>query len=73
MRAWFDLDRGDLGEATLAYVRRLPRWYCAVAFEYDRIDDDFSISLSIWPEGIPEWTIGSRRFTGLSTGTGIRP
>jgi hypothetical protein len=73
VRAWFDLDRGDLGEATLAYVRRLPRWYCAVAFEYDRIDDDFSISLSIWPEGIPEWTIGSRRFTGLSTGTGIRP
>lgn len=73
VRTWFDLDRGDLGEISFAYIRKLPRWYVAVSCEYDRIDDDLSVSLSVWPEGIPEWTIGSRRFTGLGTSTGIRP
>ncbi len=72
-RAWYDIDRGDLGEVSLAYVKKLPRWYWAIAFEYDNIDDDFSISLSMWPEGVPEWTVGSRRFTGLTNSTGIRP
>ncbi|MFH1748462.1 MAG: LPS assembly protein LptD [Planctomycetota bacterium] len=73
VRSWFDLDRGDLGEVSVAYVRKLPRWYVAVSCEYDSIDDDVTISLSVWPEGIPEWTIGTRRFTGLGTTTGIRP
>lgn len=73
VRAWLDMDRGDLGEVSLAYVRRLPRWYAALSFDYDRVEDDFRVSLSIWPEGIPEWAIGSRRFTGLGTTTGIRP
>ena len=73
VRTWFDLDRGDLGEIALAYVRRLPRWYVAVSVEYDRVDDDLSISISLWPEGVPEWTLGSRRFTGIGTSTGIRP
>ena len=73
VRSWFDLDRGELGEISLAYVRKLPRWYVALSFDYDRIDDDISVSLSFWPEGVPEWAIGSRRFTGLSTSTGIRP
>jgi len=73
VRAWFDADRGDLGEVAFGYVRKLPRWYAAVTFEYDRVDDDFTISFSMWPEGIPEWTLGNRRFTGLATSTGIRP
>ena len=73
VRCWFDADRGDLGEIATAYVRKLPRWYVALNFEYQRVDDDFTVSLSVWPEGIPEWTLGSRRFTGLSTTTGIRP
>lgn len=73
VRAWHDIDTGELGEVAIAYVRKLPRWYLGLAFEYDNIDDDFSVSLSLWPEGIPEWTLGSRRFTGLATSTGIRP
>ncbi|MCH8808082.1 MAG: LPS assembly protein LptD [Planctomycetes bacterium] len=72
-RAWYDIERGDLGEFSIAYVRRLPRWYFAVNFEYDNVDNDLSVTVSLWPEGIPEWAIGSRRFTGLSTTTGIRP
>ncbi len=73
VRAWYDIESGDLGEITLAYVRKLPRWHVGVSLEYDNIDDDFTISLSIWPEGIPEWTIGSKRFNSLATSTGIRP
>lgn len=73
VRTWFDVDRGDIGEISFGYVRKLPRWYVAVSVEYDRIDDDITVSLSVWPEGIPEWTVGSRRFTGLGTTTGIRP
>jgi hypothetical protein len=72
-RAWFDIDRGDLGEIAVGYVRKLPRWYVSVNFEWDEVFDDFKVSISMWPEGIPEWTLGSRRFTGLATTTGIKP
>jgi hypothetical protein len=73
MRSYYDLGRNELGELALSYVRKLPRWYMAITFEFDEVFEDTSIQLSIWPEGIPEWTIGSRRFTGLGTSTGIRP
>ncbi len=73
LRVWYDLDRTQLGEISVSYVRHLPRWYFALNFEVDEVLDDVSISVSLWPEGIPEWTLGSRRFTGLSTTTGIRP
>lgn len=73
VRAWWDIDTGQLGEVTVAYVRKLPRWYMSIALEYDNIDDDFGVSLSLWPEGVPEWTLGSRRFTPLGTSTAIRP
>ncbi|MBU0641542.1 MAG: LPS assembly protein LptD [Planctomycetes bacterium] len=72
-RTWYDIERGGLGEVALSYVRKLPRWYLAVTCEWDAIFDDLTVSISVWPEGIPEWTIGSRRFTGLGTTTGIRP
>lgn len=72
-RAWFDIESGDFGEGSIAIIRKLPRWYFALNLEYSDIDDDFSVTVSLWPEGIPEWTIGSRRFAQLGTGTGIRP
>jgi len=72
-RTWFDIDSGELGEFAVGYVRKLPRWYFAVNFEWDEVFDDFTVSVSLWPEGIPEWTLGSRRFTGLETTTGIKP
>jgi hypothetical protein len=72
VRAWYDVERGDLGEIRVGYVRRLPRWWLGLNFEYDRIDDDFSITLSLWPEGIPEWALGSRRYTDLARSTRIR-
>jgi hypothetical protein len=73
VRAWYDIDNGDLGEITIGYVRKLPRWYLGLSFEYDNIDDEFTVSFSLWPEGVPEWRIGSGRLTGLGTSTAIRP
>ncbi|MGE0479272.1 MAG: hypothetical protein AB7Q17_02250 [Phycisphaerae bacterium] len=72
-RLWWDIETGQFGEGSIALIRRLPRWYLAVDFEYSNVDDDFTVSLSLWPEGVPEWKIGSGRYTGLSTSTGIRP
>lgn len=73
MRSYYDIGRNELGELAVAYIRKLPRWYLSVAFEFDEVFEDTSLQVSLWPEGIPEWTIGSRRFTGLGTSTGIRP
>jgi len=73
VRAWYDIETGKVGEVTLSYVRKLPRWYVGLNFGYSNLDNNFTTSLSVWPEGIPEWTLGSRRFSSLSTSTGIRP
>ncbi len=72
-RTWYDIDRDRVGEISITYVRKLPRWYMAFTAEFDDVFDDNRFYVSFWPEGIPEWTLGSRRFTGLSTSTGIRP
>ena len=48
-------------------------WVMPMGETGDNLDDDFTVSISVWPEGIPEWTLGSGRFTGLATSTGIRP
>ncbi|MGE3182030.1 MAG: LPS assembly protein LptD [Phycisphaerae bacterium] len=72
-RFWHDIDEGDIGEVSVAYIRKMPRWYGGLVVEYDGVDDDFRVTLTLWPEGIPEWTLGSRRFTGVASTTGIRP
>jgi hypothetical protein len=72
-REYFDLERGETEEFDIAYIRKFPRWYVAITFELDEIEDDIGVSISAWPEGIPEAAVGSRRFTGLATSTGIKP
>ncbi|HRX84781.1 MAG TPA: LPS assembly protein LptD [Phycisphaerae bacterium] len=73
VREEFDLDRGETAEFDIGVIRKFPRWYVSVTFALDEVQDDFSVSLSAWPEGLPTAAIGSRRFTGLVTTTGIRP
>ncbi|MBI5865705.1 MAG: LPS-assembly protein LptD, partial [Planctomycetes bacterium] len=72
-RIWYDTDRGRLGELTLSYIYKLPRWYVGFNVEFDEVFDDVSFSMSLWPEGIPEWTLGSRRFSQLGQTTAIKP
>jgi hypothetical protein len=73
MREEFDLERGRTSEFLVGVIRKFPRWYVGVNFALDEIEDDFGISLSAWPEGLPAATVGSRRFTGLVDSVGIRP
>jgi len=73
MRESFDLERGTTEEFTIALIRRLPRWFVGLEFEVDNVEDNFGMSLNAWPEGFPQAAMGSRRFTGLATSTGIRP
>ncbi|MBN1344388.1 MAG: hypothetical protein JXQ73_16995 [Phycisphaerae bacterium] len=72
-RGYYDIDVGRTADWNLTIVRRLPRWYVAASVGYDGVEDDWSISLSAWPEGLPEAAVGSRRFTGLERTTGLRP
>ncbi len=69
VRELFDLERGRTHDFTIALIRKFPRWYGALSFELDDVEDDFGISVSIWPEGLPSAAIGSRRFTGLAETT----
>lgn len=73
VRAWYDFEAGDVGEISFGYVRKLPRWYVGVKLNYDNVDDVYSVSLSLWPEGAPEWAIGSREYTDLASTTAIQP
>ncbi len=73
VREEFDLDRGETAEFDIGVIRKFPRWFVAVTFSVDEIEDDFGVSLSAWPEGLPQAALGNRRFTGLVTSTGIRP
>lgn len=72
LRESFDLDRGETLDFTIALVRKHPRWFSALSFELDESEDDFGISLSIWPEGLPQAALGSRRFTGLAQTTRLQ-
>lgn len=73
VRMWFDTDRGDVGEIQVTYIRKLPRWYLGFNVEFDKVFDDITFTVSLWPEGIPEWALGSKRFTGLGSSTEITP
>ena len=72
VRERFDLERGRTLDFTVALIRKLPRWFAALSFELDEPEDDFGISISIWPEGLPRAALGSRRFTGLGRGVSLQ-
>ncbi len=71
-RGYFDIEEGRTAEWALTFIRRLPRWYVGLSVGYDGVKQDWSATISAWPEGLPEATVGSRRFTGLARSTGIR-
>ena len=64
---------GKTEEFEITIVRKFPRWYAALSFKVDNIEEDVGLSLSMWPEGAPQAALGNRRYTGLSPSTGIRP
>ena len=71
LRELFDLDEGRTLDFTVVLIRKFPRWFTALSFALDEAEDDFGVSLSLWPEGLPQAAMGSRRFTGLARTTRI--
>lgn len=72
VRGYYDIQRSKVQTFDVTLIRRWPRWYSAVTFGLDNVEEDIHISLSVWPEGAPQMALGSRRYTGLSRTTGIR-
>lgn len=73
LREAFDLDRGRTLDFTVGLIRRFPRWFTALSFQLDEAEDDFGVSLSIWPQGFSRAKLGSSRFTGLGETTALTP
>lgn len=67
VRESFDLARGRTVDFTIALIRKFPRWFGAMSFALDEAEDDFGVSFSVWPEGLPQAALGSRRFTGVTS------
>lgn len=62
----FDLERGENSDLQLSLIRKMPGWNFAVNAEFDNTRDVNGVSLSVWPEGLPEWNIGSGRIKRMN-------
>ena len=60
----FAFDRAIRSDLTL--VRQYHRLFYAMSFSIDESLDNNSIVFSIWPQGVKELAIGSRRYVGLT-------
>ena len=47
-------------------TRKLPRWYASFTVRYDQRDNDLTLYITLWPEGIPEVRLTSGRLSTLS-------
>lgn len=64
----FDTDysgQKNLG-TSVTLVRKFPRWYLATTFVLDSRTDRIGLFFTVWPEGVPEFRIGSNRMALLS-------
>jgi len=73
VRTYYDIERSQTDIFEISLIRKWPRWYTAVTFELDNLEEDFGLSLSVWPEGAPQLALGSRKYTSLSESVGIKP
>lgn len=72
-REAYDLELSRNYTTDLALVRRWPRWYTAIAFDFDNVSDEIGVTFSAWPEGAPRVGVGSKRYTGLGDSIGLLP
>jgi len=52
--------------SSITLVRKFPRWHVGATFVMDHRTDDVGLYITVWPEGIPEFRLGSGRATLLS-------
>lgn len=63
----FDYEASLRSEVTI--MRRYHRIYYGLSMSADQSLDRQTIMLSIWPQGVPELAVGSRRYTGMTSQT----
>jgi hypothetical protein len=61
----FDLDRGENADLEVYLIRKMPRWNLALSGGFDNTEDIGSVGISVWPEGVPEWTLGQRKYNRM--------
>ncbi|RKY20197.1 MAG: hypothetical protein DRP62_08725 [Planctomycetota bacterium] len=66
----YDFDYGANIQSDITLLRRYHRMYCGLTLRADETLDTHSIVFSIWPQGVPELGIGSRRHVGLVDSAG---
>jgi hypothetical protein len=57
--------------SSISLIRKFPRWYGALSYVYDRATGSTSFLVSVWPEGMPEASLGGNRISPLLTATDI--
>ena len=61
----FAFDNGRNLSTTVTITRKFPRWFAGFTFSYDNSQNELTVLLTFWPEGIPEVRIGGSRLTLL--------
>jgi hypothetical protein len=61
----YDFHAGANIATDLTLIRKYHRMNLALTFSVDESLDEKRVVLSLWPEGIPELTLGLRRYMGL--------
>ncbi len=62
----YDFDYGANIDSDITLIRRYHRIFWGLSFGSDGSLDRQSVVFSIWPQGVPELAIGSRRYMGIS-------
>ncbi|HOD82317.1 MAG: LPS-assembly protein LptD [Planctomycetes bacterium ADurb.Bin126] len=65
----YDLDfHGRQNEmTTVTLTRKFSRWYVALTWQWDQVEQDCAVLVTIWPEGMPEFRLGEGHNNFLST------
>jgi len=66
----YDLDYGKGVRSEVTLIRRYHRMFCSFTYSADESLQDQMIVLSIWPQGVPEMSMGQRRYSGITSPTG---
>ena len=66
----YDFDYGANIRSDITLIRQYHRMYCAFTYSVDESLGSQAIVFSIWPQGVPEMTMGPRRYTGLEGSAG---
>jgi hypothetical protein len=62
----YDFDYEANIKSEISLIRRYHRMYCGITYRADESLAQQAIVFSIWPQGVPEMSIGPRKYMGVS-------